>query len=99
VDFQSDAPEGVLTVYVNNQQLLREPFRFVRRRGLRTEAASGTMTTRRGVPAGDARIRVYLALDGRPTRTQQVEGNFPASGARTLRIRVERDGQFTTALE
>src|SRR5687767_14305552 len=85
--------------YVNNQQILREPFRFVRRRGLRNEAASGTMTTRRPVPSGDARVRVYLALDGKPTRTQQVEANFPANGARTLRIRVERSGEFTSALD
>ncbi len=99
LDFQSDAPEGVLTIYVGSQQVFRDSFRFVRRRGLRSEAASGTMTARRSVPSGDARVRVYLALEGRPTRTQQIEGNLPAGGARTLRIRVDRSGEFTSALD
>ena len=99
MDFQSDSPQGVLTIYVGSQQVFRDSFKFVQRRGLRTTAASGTMTARRPVPPGEARIRVYLALEGKPSRTQQLEASFAPDTASTLRIRVDRDGEFTATVD
>jgi serine/threonine protein kinase len=100
IDFQSEAPEGVLTIFVNGSQVLREPFRFVRRKGLfRSQAVTGGLQRQRAVAAGDVSLKVYVTLSGRPARLVDLQGNFAGGSQRTLRIRVTKDGEPTATLD
>ncbi len=100
IDFQSEAPEGVVTVFINGSQVLREPFRFVRRKGFfRTEAVAGSLEARRTVAAGDVNLRIYVTLSGRPAKLVDLQGSFPAGVQRTLHIRVTKEGEPSATLE
>ncbi len=100
IDFQSEAPEGVLTVFLDGSQILREPFRFVRRKGLfRSEAVAGGLQANRPLSPGDHSLRVYVALSGKPARLVDLQGNFPGGGQRTLRIQVTKAGEPSARLE
>ena len=100
VDFQSEAPEGVLTVFVDGSQVVREPFRFVRRRGIfRSEAMSGSLSARRTVAAGGHDLRVYIALPGKPARLVDLRGEFTGGATRTLRVAVTKSGEPSATLD
>jgi serine/threonine-protein kinase len=97
VSFWSERPQGVLTVYVGQSQLLREPFRFVEKSGfLRAREVPGGFDRTVTLPTGPATLRVYVALDR--TRSETIEGNFPPGVARTLEIRVSASGELAVRL-
>ena len=98
--FYSAVPEGVLTVYYEQEQLAREPYRFYRREGLfRNVPAAGTVEDQYIVPSGAATLRVLVALPGRPTISRVLEGNFPGGATRRLNVRLEDDHTLTARLE
>jgi hypothetical protein len=100
IDFQSEAPEGVLTVFLDGSQILREPFRFVRRKGLfRSEAVAGGLQARRQLSPGDHSLRIYVALSGKPARLVDLQGSFPGGAQKTLRIQVTKSGEPSARLE
>ncbi len=97
VAFHSDAPQGVLTVYDGQQQLLREPYRFTEKAGfLRTRGVAGSLVRTLKLQPGEHQIRVYVALDR--TKTQTVDGNFPPGITRTLEIDVGAGGELSVRL-
>jgi hypothetical protein len=100
IDFQSEAPEGVLTIFVNGSQVMRESFRFVRRKGLfRSEAIAGNLQARRTIGAGDVGLKVYVTLGGRAARLVELGGTFAGGAQRTLHIRVTKEGEPSATLE
>jgi tRNA A-37 threonylcarbamoyl transferase component Bud32 len=100
LEFYSELPKGVVTVYLNDQQLLRQSFKFVKRTNVfRSEGQPGSLSETRTVVAGDARLRVIVALDGKQTRVVQIAGNFPGGSTRTLAVRVDAEGNVTGNLQ
>ncbi len=98
IDFYSELSEGVLTIYAGEKQILREPFKFVRRTGfLRSEKLSGSLEASRTLPAGAHTLRVYVTLPGKPTKVSVVEARLAGGSKRELEIRV--DGEGRTAAE
>jgi len=99
VDFRSDSSEGVLTIYAGERQIVREPFKFVRKTGfLRSEKVSGQLEVRRTVEPGATTLRVYVAMPGRPTKAVALDGEFLAGRNHTLSIRVDSEGTTTATL-
>jgi serine/threonine protein kinase len=93
IAFASDRSEGTLTIYSGDRQILREPFRFVRRTGLLSrERVSGTIDASRRISPEDTTLRVYVALPGLATRAISIEHEFVAGTSPVLEIRVDTDG-------
>jgi serine/threonine protein kinase len=100
VDFFSESSEGTLTVYAGERQIVRAPFKFVRKAGfLRTEKISGSLTAQRTVAAGPVVLRVYVTLPGKPTKQIVVEGALAGGSSRRLIVRVDGDGRVTAQLD
>jgi predicted Ser/Thr protein kinase len=100
IDFLTEISEGALTIYVNQKQVLLEPFRFVKRTGLlSSEPSAGRIEVQRSLSPGDVAIQVYANPKGKPARAVSVQGNFPAGATRSLRIRLAKDGEITATLE
>jgi hypothetical protein len=98
--FYSAVPEGVLTVYVGSEQLLRESFRFYRKESFfRVVPAAGSIENSYSVPSGEATIRVLVALPGRPALSRVLEADFPDAGGRRLTVRLSEDRTLTARLE
>jgi hypothetical protein len=98
--FYSAVPEGVLTVYVGEEQLLRESFRFYRKESFfRVVPAAGEIENSYTVPSGEATIRVLVALPGRPALSRVLEGELPDAGGRRLTVRLSEDRTLTARLE
>lgn len=97
LSFQSEVSQGVLTVYLGQRQLLRESFRFTEKTGfLRSRQVSGSLERILKLPPGQHQLKVYVALDR--TRTEAVEGNFPAGMTRTLVVNVAAGGELSVNL-
>ncbi|MGD2113611.1 MAG: serine/threonine-protein kinase [Acidobacteriota bacterium] len=99
LDFFTAYPEGVLTVYLEDSQLLSEPFRFYRRERFFREGTSGTIRNAYRVPSGAATLRILLARPDRPTLTRVLQANFPPGTTRRLVIRLEDGPELTARLE
>jgi serine/threonine-protein kinase len=99
VDFFSERSEGVLTVYAGERQILREPFRFVRRTGfLSREKVSGAIRATRHLTPGTQALRVYVALQGESTRAVSLEGEFALGSSTVLEVRVDAAGGVSARL-
>lgn len=100
LSFYSSYPEGVLTIYLDESQLVREPYRFYRRgRFLRLEGTGGMIENSYEIPSGSATLRVILALPDRPALTRSLDANFPDGTTRRLEIRLEEDEELVARLE
>lgn len=100
IAFASDQSEGVLTVYAGERQIVREPFKFVRKTGfLRSEKVSGTIEAERRVDAGPVTLRVYVSVPGKPTRSVVIEREIVGGASYRLDVRTAEDGRTTAELE
>jgi hypothetical protein len=98
--FFSELPEGVLTLYFGEEQLLRESYRFYRKEGFfRSVASAGKVEGLYEVPSGSATVRVLVALPGRPALSRVLQANFPGGTTRRLNVRVSEDHTLTARLE
>lgn len=101
VVFTSDLPRGVLLIYFNEDQLLREDFRFVEKSGLfkRSRSFTGNLQRRFEVAPGTNIVKVYVSgARNRPTEVEQLNANFPAGATRRLTIQVAEDGAMSASL-
>ena len=99
VDFYSERPRGVVTVYREESQVIRRPFRFSEKKGfMRTKGVSGGFDEQVKIDGGAGDFRVYLSLPGKKTQVQRLSGIIPAGTIRALQIRVDADGEMTIAL-
>ncbi|HSL84167.1 MAG TPA: hypothetical protein VLF66_15450, partial [Thermoanaerobaculia bacterium] len=98
--FFSELPEGVLTLYVGDEQLLREAYRFYRKEGLfRSVASAGRVEGVYEVPSGATTVRILVALPGRPALSRVLQANFPGGSTRRLNVRVTDDETLVARLE
>jgi serine/threonine-protein kinase len=96
IDFQSEVPRGVLTVYLGSEQILRREFSFFERRNLfRRRAVEGGFEEDRRVAAGTLPLRVYLAVPGDTTLSRSIEGQLPGGGVRVLTVRVDAESKLS----
>ncbi|MCH9648990.1 MAG: serine/threonine protein kinase [Deltaproteobacteria bacterium] len=101
LDFVSDLPKGVLLLYVNEERLLRESFRFVEKGGLfrRSKSKQGRMEKTFQVPIGAQTVRLYVSgARNRPTESRELQANFPPGETRVLEIRVDEEGAVRARL-
>ncbi|HEV7518823.1 MAG TPA: serine/threonine-protein kinase [Thermoanaerobaculia bacterium] len=100
VNLYSNLPDGVLVVYVNNSQVMLEPFSFWKKiNWLRSEPKKGTVRKDIPVPVGTADIRIYVTYSGKRTEVKNLSGNFPGGAVRALNATLNEDGSLTARLE
>ncbi len=97
IDFYSQVPQGVLTVYSDGRQLLREPFRFTKKTGfLRSKKIPGGFVRTVTLPAGAMTLKIYVALDRTHNETLRTE-LLPGSVV-NLEVRVAAGGGLSISL-
>jgi hypothetical protein len=95
IDFQSQVPRGVLTLYSGQEQILRRSFRFVEKKGfLRRRGVSGGFDSQVRLERGTHELRAYLSIPGRETQAKSLSGNLAGGSIRTLRVRVSAEGEL-----
>jgi len=101
IDFISEIPEGILTVYVGPKKFFHQNFSFTREStGLirRQVKSSGRLSFTDSIPAGDAvKIRTYVWRNGE-TKTVEMDADLPPDTTRVLEIRVGKDGGVATRI-
>jgi serine/threonine protein kinase len=100
IDFFTELPEGVLTIYAGPRQILGEPFRFYKRTGLfRNQPEAGRIEAARQLPAGSTTLRIYVALPKRPPTVTTVDANLAGGTTRLLKIHFDKSAQISAALQ
>jgi hypothetical protein len=99
VELRSQAPEGVLTVWVDDRQVLREPFEFYQRDGLfRRRPVPGSWATDLNVTPGRHAVRALVAREGDKAVVSSLEATIEAGTVRTLGILVPPQGDLQVEL-
>jgi serine/threonine protein kinase len=100
--FFSELPEGTVMLYVNDRKVLHKPFDFHEKGGLsgffRTKAHSDWVRGSFAVPAGSAKIRLYVTPQGRAAQVWEASGNFAGGATRRLDATLSSAGTFTCNL-
>jgi len=93
--------EGVLVVYVNESQVIRERFDFRRKAGFwRTRPGLGTVEQPNlKIPVGTASIRIYATYGSKTSQVKTLSGNFSGGAVRTLKATLNPDGSLPVRLE
>ncbi|HEV8242035.1 MAG TPA: serine/threonine-protein kinase [Thermoanaerobaculia bacterium] len=100
IDFFTELPEGVLTIYAGPNQILGEPFKFYKRTGLfRNQPEAGRIEASRQMPAGTTTLRIYVALPKRAPVVHTLEAPLAAGSTRVLKIHFDRDAQIAASLQ
>ncbi|MDY7092503.1 MAG: serine/threonine-protein kinase, partial [Acidobacteriota bacterium] len=102
VELISDLPKGVLLIYINEDQLMRESFRFTEKSGgffSRSKSYTGHLERSFKVDTGTNSLKVYVSgARNRPTEVEQLDANFPAGSERRLILQVDEDGNLNASL-
>ena len=99
IQFTSRVPDGVLTLYANEEQILKEQFRYEKKsRLLRPKRPLGGFETTRKISSDIQSLRIYLLVDGESKLTT-VSAELSAGETRTLIIEVLRKGAIEASLE
>ncbi len=99
IQFTSRVPDGVLTLYANEEQILKEQFRYEKKsRLLRPKRPLGGFETTRKISSDVQSLRIYLLVDGESKLTT-VSTDLSAGETRTLIIEVLRKGAIEASLE
>jgi serine/threonine-protein kinase len=100
VEFTSEAPEGVLTIYAGGEELLRRGFSYYEPGGLLgRRPSSGGFQEEVTVPAGVDAFQVSVARPDVPARRLEVPGRVRPGDGRVLRIHLPTEGEATAAWE
>ncbi|MGB3565486.1 MAG: protein kinase [Thermoanaerobaculia bacterium] len=94
IDFFSHAPRGVLTIYDEQNQLLRLPFRFVEKSGfLRRKGISGRLESSLQIEPGRTTLRIYVSVGGEEPKPVTLPTTMRPGATYVLRIEVSKDGE------
>ena len=97
IEFFSELPEGILTVYVGATKFFHQNFKFTQESGgliKRQVKSSGRLSYTERVKVGEkVKLRVYVWLGSSQTKTHELDTSFAADEEKTLDIRVDRDGK------
>ncbi len=99
VSFTTEMAEGVVMVYYEKRQLLREAFRYKTGGFLRSRATGGGFDRQITLPPGSGQLRVYVTPAGRPAKVMNLQGNFPAGSSRRLVIDLSAAGTANAQLQ
>ncbi len=100
IDFFTELPEGVVTIYAAGKQILGEPFHFFKRTGLfRNLPEAGRIEASRQVAAGATTLRIYVALPKQAPVVKTIEVQLAAGSTRILRIHFDKAGQLAASVE
>jgi serine/threonine protein kinase/TolB-like protein len=99
IQFASRMPEGVLTLYADEKQILKEQFRYQKKsRLLRPKRSLGGFDTTREISSSTRTLRIYLLVEGESKLTT-VTTDLLAGEERTLTIELFRKGTIEASLE
>jgi serine/threonine protein kinase len=94
IDLFSHAPRGVLTIYAEEEQLLRQPFRFVEKSGfLKRRGISGRLESSLQIQPGKATLRIYVSIEGKEPEVVNLPTTMRPGTSHVLRIEVSKDGE------
>jgi len=102
LDFVSELPRGVLLLYLDEEQIFRESFRFVEKGGLfrRQRSRTGHLEKSFTVAPGSRTVRVYVSgARNRPTEVQTVAVDLEPGGRLRLKVQVDEKGRFEASIE
>jgi hypothetical protein len=87
-------------VYLNDRLVVQESFRFYEKGGLfRSRPTTGWVRRSIQLPAGSARLRVYVTPQGSAAVVRSLDGNFPGGASRRLDVKLDAAGQVTAELD
>lgn len=93
IRLRSDAPKGILTVYVGSEQVLQQNFDFYERRGLfRKVSQGGTLEARIDVEPGEREIRVLVNRDKEAADGEVFRYSFERAERKELAIDLPEKG-------
>ena len=99
VHFTSRVPAGILTLYADDTQIIKEQFQYEKKsRLLRPKRALGGFDATREISSAIRTLRVYLLVDGESKLTT-LSTEFLAGETRTLSIELFRKGTVEARLE
>jgi hypothetical protein len=98
VRFHADVPDGVLILWMNDQELWRDPFssggglfsRFHKQEDKAHENAK-TLT----VPAGGLKLRVQMSSGNKPAVVKYLNLDLPGGGSRNVEVHFSSSGQLS----
>lgn len=99
VSFSTDMAEGVVMVYLDRRQLLRETFRYKTGGFLRSRATGGGFERQITVEPGTGQLRVYVTPAGQKANVINLQGNFLAGSTRRLAIDLPASGRASAQLQ
>ena len=100
VHLRTDISAGILMVFVNEKEAMRDEFDFSKKKGFfGRQPGRGDVDETLTVPAGMVAIRVYLTPEGKPARVRDLSGSFSGGASRRLNIHLDRDANLTARLE
>ena len=99
VQFTSRVPDGVFTLYADDQQILKEQFQYEKKsRLLRPKRALGGFQATREISSATRTLRIYLLVDGESKLTT-VSTAFAPGEDRNLIVELFRKGTIEARLE
>jgi hypothetical protein len=100
VDFFTELPEGVLSIYAGPRRLVSESFSFYKKTGrFRSAPSAGRVQVTGHLPAGPARLRVYVAPPGQQPVVSTVDADLRGGTSPLLRIRIDRQKKLSVTVE
>lgn len=99
VSFSTEMAEGVVMVYFDRRQLLRETFRYKTGGFLRSRATGGGFERQITIAPGSGPLRVYVTPAGSKARVINLQGNFLAGTSRRLVIDLPASGAANAQLQ
>ncbi len=100
VEFTSEAPEGVVTIYSAGLRVLHRGFSYYEPgpRPYSRKPGRGGFEQGIAVPDGSGSLWIYVARPGQSAQRLEVPGRFNTGSRAVLRIHVAADGQATADL-
>jgi non-specific serine/threonine protein kinase len=100
IELNTFEPEGVLTIYADDLQILSEDFHFEgQRKGiLGRKKTAGIFSARQSVPANTKTLRVYL-LVGNETKLVTLEPSLADATTQRLTVNLTRKGELEASLQ
>jgi serine/threonine protein kinase len=94
IDLFSHAPRGVLTIYGEQEQLLRLPFKFTEKTGfLKRRGISGRLESSLQIQPGRTTLRIYVSVEGKEPALVTLPTTIRPGATHVLRIEVAKNGE------
>ncbi len=99
ISFSTEMAEGVVIVYLDRRELLRQTFRYKTGGFLRSRATGGGFERQVTVAPGAGQLRVYVTPANQKANVINLQGNFLAGSTRHLVIDLSASGRANAQLQ